>query len=299
LSERRESMKSLNIKLNILLVFFAIQITLTLVNTISQLSDSKDKAQEVAQMLTMQQATSEASIKEVTIKHRIPPNEDNLLTPLEYKKNKGQDQFNAINQLPQHDVTRSKTTLSSKEIAERVKENNPLGWDCNLYQCGKSNSKIFPPSIKIINSLLSTLNFTLSNINGKSTTDLAVVFDINCSNCRSYFNETLMPLSEKGYKIKLIPASYKDIEEITETDFIKQSQFLCAEDKMKMIQDIYKGLAPTTYADSCSKEMVLSVINKTKKALKPYGLDRMTPISFTPKAILNGKHNIALLTKYF
>ncbi|MEE7516195.1 hypothetical protein G6355_11280 [Vibrio cholerae] len=165
-------------------------------------------------------------------------------------------------------------------------------WDCSLYHCGELNKNVYPASEKIIEKI-SSLKGRIFGPN-TSKVDIIVAYDVTCSNCMWLKTNVLQPLLNEGYRMFLFPTTYRDIDNLTDSQLSLFANFICNPNTsldLEQIHSVYEN-------ENCSLKMIKQYLTNSKKSLEPFGLQNGTPIIFTKSAIIIGGKELEVIRKY-
>lgn len=191
----------------------------------------------------------------------------------------------------------SESTPSLDKQVKQLQLN--MDWSCEDYYCKEGDNEIYPLSITLATALNNTTSISVGKSGGNTEHLLAVVFDPTCSACKKYYKTTLKPILDKGYRIRLFPTLYNDKLSQRGVELVRE--MLCSNNHYELLNAIVDNRSlPAQLDNKCQLSLTDAErsINKTKRELRTFKLDGITPISISPKGMWFNGYDLETITPY-
>jgi len=269
-------------KLNVLIILLTVQVSLSVYN---QLQGEQANHSSISETTPRLKDSSLIADKQLLTTNDLSNNTHDIN---EFKRIATTENPSTFNKL-----------LSNKVNEESRDTNIPPNWNCDLYQCGDKNQRIYPPAQSFIDAMKDLYNFTIKGDQHKDSTDMIIVYDVECPKCIKFHNSILPSLLRDGYNIRFVPSTFDDMKDVSDLRLRKFSFLMCSSDKLEALKKLHNSnYKPDSYTGACTKDKTLQVITNAKTALKTYGMERATPLIFTNKALMFGYRPYSALKKY-
>lgn len=167
-------------------------------------------------------------------------------------------------------------------------------FNCDLHFCKEGDLPAYPLPKKALSGIYSLIKKDLLpsfEVGKGETIDLAVLWDIDCPKCKSFYSKSLSKLLDDGKRIRFIITTNEDYSQISPSRWEKMTKLLCDENPLSILNkqiNHFPYLPQPKESSSCSMSSVKAQVKALKNTLKKYGLNGPTPVTFTQKGMLYG-----------